>query len=292
MYVYFYWSPQIIKTIVTNTPSISLAAAWLYDSCELGMCAVSIVSYYDWTHKWKGMWTWSRGMQPQARHKSGMGPRINTLIGISKLTNFWTEQNEWIVCPGQTNIFHTIDPQLAHRVSLSLLHNTDDFALIPNKIALLNLRSNKSIWYIGDNSLNQKMCLRSTNFLQTHTFIDPCWGYSWEQLYESVVLCRGLLAGAGCLCFAQCLRKLKITTQKLWLSCVQLALSQSQTSGQPQTIRPAPNLLTPWLSRDQEKQNHHKNTSPSFFSDTNSILSIKHIESFCVRKALVLVVWD
>ena len=56
-------------------------------------------------------------------------PHKNTLIGISKLTNFWTERNEWIVCPGQTNIFHTIDPQLAHRASLSLLHNTDNFAL-------------------------------------------------------------------------------------------------------------------------------------------------------------------
>ena len=28
-----------------------------------------------------------------------------------------------------------------------------------------------------------------------HTFVNPCWDYFWEQLYESVVLCRGLLAG-------------------------------------------------------------------------------------------------
>ena len=49
--------------------------------------------------------------------------------------------------------------------------------------------------------------------------------------------------------------------------------------GQPQTIRPAPNLLTPGLSRDQDEQNQHKNTS-SFLSDTNSI---KHIVSFCYQ---------
>ena len=150
------------------------------------------------------------------------GARIkNTLIGISKLANFWTAQ--WMNClPGSNQYFS---------------HNWS------------------STW-------------QAQTFYR-HTFVNPCWDYFWEQLYESVVLCRGLLAGAGCLCFAQCLRKLKITTQKL-AELSPACIIQSLRPGQPQTIRPAPNLLTPRLSRDQAEQNM---LMLSFISDTKCIIT-------------------
>ena len=140
------------------------------------------------------------------------GARIkNTLIGISKLANFWTAQ--WMNClPGSNQYFS---------------HNWS------------------STW--------------QAHTFYRHTFVDPCWEYSWEQLYESVVLCRGLLAGAGCLCFAQCLRKLKITSLVSAKQAAGLGLSSLQylslSLSRPGQSCPAPNLPTPSLSRDQAVPN-------------------------------------
>ena len=54
------------------------------------------------------------------------------------------------------------------------------------------------------------------------------------------VLCRGLLAGAGCLCFAPCLGKLKITSRNLAALCPACIISSlGPRPGQPRTISPS-----------------------------------------------------
>ena len=57
------------------------------------------------------------------------GPHKNTLIGISKLTNFWTAK--WMNClPGSNQYLPHNWSSTCTLALLTLMHNTDDFALI------------------------------------------------------------------------------------------------------------------------------------------------------------------
>ena len=95
--------------------------------------------------------------------------------------------------------------------------------------------------------------------------LDHCIYFCWSLLRLFWNNCKSVLAGAGHLCFAQCLRKLKITSlvsgssAGLGLSSLQyLSLSRPGQSG------PAPNLPTPSLSRDQVVPNMSKMWHSSF----------------------------
>ena len=82
---------------------------------------------------------------------------------------------------------------------------------------------------------------QAQTFFTFKTIVDPCWDYSGTIVRVwFCVLCRGLLAGAGCLCFAPCLGKLKITSRNLAALCPACIISSlGPRPGQPRTISPS-----------------------------------------------------
>lgn len=102
--------------------------------------------------------------------------------------------------------------------------------------------------------------------LQDH-IVDPCWDYSGTIVRVwFCVLCRGLLAGADCLCFAPRLGKLKITSQNLAALCPACIISSLRPDAQPRTIRPSSKSAhTPAEQRSRCKKSV-KHT-PFYFTD-------------------------